>query len=102
MTIPSTGDPEIDRALAELAAQTAGLDEARRKIEETKGRGESVRGQVVVEVGASGSLVSLHIDPRAMRLGSQALAEAITEAFGLAEQDVADKSFGLARELFER
>ncbi|MFD0477087.1 hypothetical protein ACFQ0B_59435 [Nonomuraea thailandensis] len=39
--------------------------------------------------------------PRALRLGSQALAEAITEAFGRAEEDLASRSHDLARTAFE-
>ncbi|MFG1704338.1 YbaB/EbfC family nucleoid-associated protein [Nonomuraea sp. M3C6] len=101
MTTPRSGDPEIDRALAELAARTAGFEEVSRGLEEIRGRGESAGGQVAVELTPTGSLAALRIDPRAMRLGSQDLAEAIVEAFGQAEEDVAAQSFDLARTLFE-
>ncbi|MEQ4725778.1 YbaB/EbfC family nucleoid-associated protein [Nonomuraea sp. B19D2] len=100
MTSPHTGDPEIDRALAEMAAQTARFEEVSRLLEETRGRGESAGGQVAVELRHTGSLAGLHIDPRAMRLGSQALADAILEAFRLAEEDMAGQSYDLARTVF--
>ncbi|GAA2210902.1 hypothetical protein GCM10009850_063610 [Nonomuraea monospora] len=101
MTPPRTGDPELDRALAEMAASTARLEEVSRLLRETTGRGESLGGQVAVELTATGSLAGLHIDPRALRLGSQALIEAITEAFRQAEEDVAGRSHDLARTAFE-
>ncbi|MET9242822.1 YbaB/EbfC family nucleoid-associated protein [Nonomuraea sp. NPDC003709] len=100
MTTPRTGDPELDRALAEMAARTAELEEVSRLLEETRGRGESAGGQVVVELKPTGSLAGLRIDPRAMRLGSQALADAIVEAFRLAEDDVAGQSYDLAKTVF--
>ncbi|WP_433443996.1 YbaB/EbfC family nucleoid-associated protein [Nonomuraea sp. CA-141351] len=101
MTTPHTGDPEIDRALAEMAAHTARFEEVSRLLDETRGRGESAGGQVAVELKATGSLAALHIDPRAMRLGSQALAEAIVAAFRLAEEDVAAQSYDVARTVFD-
>ncbi|MGN9842084.1 YbaB/EbfC family nucleoid-associated protein [Nonomuraea sp. H19] len=101
-TPPPTGDPELDRAIAEMVAQTAGFEEMSRRLEETRGRGESAGGQVAVELTPTGSLAALHIDPRALRMGSQALSEALLEAFRRAEEDVASQSFELAKTLFER
>ncbi|MFC5831804.1 YbaB/EbfC family nucleoid-associated protein [Nonomuraea insulae] len=100
-TPPRTGDPELDRALAEMAAQTSRLEEVSRLLGETRGRGESAGGQVAVELAGTGTLADLHIDPRALRLGSKALVEAIKEAFGRAEEDVAERSHALARTVFE-
>ncbi|GAA3203102.1 YbaB/EbfC family nucleoid-associated protein [Nonomuraea helvata] len=101
MTTPHTGDPEIDRALAEMAAQTARFEEVSRRLEETRGRGQSAGGQVVVELRHTGSLAALRIDPRALRLGSQALTDAIVEAFRLAEEDVTGQSYDLAKTMFD-
>jgi DNA-binding protein YbaB len=101
MDIPSTGDPEIDRAIAELAAHTARFEEMSRLLEQTRGRGESAGGQVTVEVSPTGALAGLRIDPRAMRMGSQALVEAVLEAYRKAEEDVAGRSFDVTRTLFE-
>jgi DNA-binding protein YbaB len=101
MAIPSTGDPEIDRAVAELMARTAGLEEASRRLEHLRGRGASADGQVRVEVEPGVTLASLHIGPRAMRLGSEALAGAIMEAVRRAEEDLADHTFAQTGELFD-
>ncbi|GAA3812257.1 hypothetical protein GCM10022226_36140 [Sphaerisporangium flaviroseum] len=82
-----TGDPEVDQVLETLADQSARFEEAGRLLSETRGRGEAEEGRVVVEVLPNGSLAGLRIDPRAMRLGSEALAEAILRAAGEAEAD---------------
>ncbi|GAA4220989.1 DNA-binding protein YbaB [Streptosporangium album] len=96
-----TGDPEIDRALSRLMAETAGFEEVRRQVEETKGRGEGANGQITVEVLATGSLRTLRIDPRAMRLGSEALAEAILEAVRQAEEDASSRMTALTQPLVD-
>ncbi|WP_326821118.1 YbaB/EbfC family nucleoid-associated protein [Streptosporangium sp. NBC_01756] len=96
-----TGDPEIDRALSQFMAETAGFEEVRRQIEETRGRGEGANGQVTVEVLATGSLATLRIDPRAMRLGSEVLAETILEAVRQAEEDVTNQMTALTQPLID-
>ena len=58
-------------------------------------------GQVEVEVLPSGALSSLRIESRAMRLGSQALTEAILEAARQAEKDAADQLAALTEPLLE-
>jgi DNA-binding protein YbaB len=101
MTTPGTGDPEIDRALADLMARTAGLEEASRLLEHLRGHGASADGQVRVETEPGQVLASLHIAPRAMRLGSEALADAIMEAVRRAEEDLAERTFTQTRALFD-
>ncbi|MCG5220526.1 YbaB/EbfC family nucleoid-associated protein [Streptosporangium sp. KLBMP 9127] len=95
--VTPTGDPELDRMLSALGEQTARFEKVGRDLAETRGTGEAAGGQVVVEVCADGSLKDLRIDPRAMRLGSAALAEAILGAARAAQQDVA----GRANQLME-
>ncbi|MCA2223168.1 YbaB/EbfC family nucleoid-associated protein [Nonomuraea sp. NPDC052129] len=101
MTIPRSGDPEIDRALAQLAVQTAQFEEVGRRLESARGRGVAADGQVTVEVLPSGGLASVHIAPRAMRLGSEALCEALMEAARQAEDDVTAQTFTATQALFE-
>ncbi|MFC4584712.1 YbaB/EbfC family nucleoid-associated protein [Sphaerisporangium corydalis] len=95
-----TGDPEVDEVLKTLNAQSADFEEAGRLLSETVGRGEAEEGRVVVEVRPNGSLTALRIDPRAMRLGSEALAEAILRAAGAAEADAAERAESLMLPLF--
>ncbi|MEU7856573.1 YbaB/EbfC family nucleoid-associated protein [Nonomuraea sp. NPDC049141] len=101
MTIPTSGDPEIDRALAQLAAQTAQLEEVGRRLESARGRGVAADGQVTVEVLPSGGLASVRIAPRAMRLGSEALSDALMEAARQAEEDVSAQTFAATQTIFD-
>ncbi|GAA2403123.1 YbaB/EbfC family nucleoid-associated protein [Nonomuraea africana] len=75
-----TGDPELDRLLAQFQKDVTEIERLRDRITEVRGRGEAARGQVVAEVSPTGALVGLTIEPRAMRLGSAELAAAILEA----------------------
>ncbi|MBB6351345.1 YbaB/EbfC family nucleoid-associated protein [Nonomuraea muscovyensis] len=99
MTTQRSGDPEIDRMLAQLAQQTELLEEVGRSLEEARGRGVAADGQVQVEVLPSGGLAALRIAPRAMRLGSEELAEAIMEAARRAEEDVTGQTFAVTQRL---
>ncbi|WP_440100946.1 YbaB/EbfC family nucleoid-associated protein [Streptosporangium sp. H16] len=77
-----TGNPEVDR-LAEgfdkLSAQYEGM---REELADMRAHGEAADGLVKVEVAPGGALLGVDINPRAMRLGSEALGEAIMEAVG--------------------
>jgi DNA-binding protein YbaB len=57
------------------------------KMAAVVGRGESEDGRVIVTVNATGSLQSIEFDPKAMRLASTDLADAIVATARLAEQD---------------
>lgn len=96
-----TGDQEIDRMLETLAAQSARFEEMGQRLAEARGRGEAEDGRVVVEVTPGGSLAALRIDPRAMRLGSEALAEAILQAARQAENDAAERAEEMMRPLLD-
>ncbi|MCO6011611.1 YbaB/EbfC family nucleoid-associated protein [Actinoallomurus purpureus] len=93
----SQGMEGVRKKLTEQAERFA---EARTKLAEARGRGEAADGKVVVEVARGGALQSLKIDPRAMRLGSEALAEAILEAAGKAGQDITDQTNELMKPAF--
>jgi DNA-binding protein YbaB len=82
-----TGDEEYDRILAQVGDQMQKFEAAREELTNLRGQGKAADGQVTVEVLSSGSLSALEINPRAMRLGSEALAEAILEAARQATED---------------
>ncbi|MDF5758947.1 YbaB/EbfC family nucleoid-associated protein [Spongiactinospora sp. TRM90649] len=94
-----TGDPEIDQGLAGLVARMGRYEQVAHQINETRGRGEAAGGLVTVEVLPSGALAALRIAPRAMRLSSQALAEAILAAAAKAEEDAVEQTSALAESL---
>lgn len=85
------GAPPLRDSVEELASvvtrQNAKLQDVRRQVTELRGQGRAAGERVEVEVNQFGALTALRIDPRAMRLGSQELAEAIMHA---AEQGVRD------------
>jgi DNA-binding protein YbaB len=94
-----TGDPEVDQALETLAVHTAQFEEVGRRLSATLGRGEAEDGRVVVEVRTGGSLASLHLDPRALDLGPEALAAAVLRAAKEAETNVAGRAEAVLRPL---
>ena len=48
--VPLTGDLEIDRAIAELTAQAARIEEMTERVAEVRGHGRAANGQVEGEV----------------------------------------------------
>ncbi|MFB9679938.1 YbaB/EbfC family nucleoid-associated protein [Streptosporangium vulgare] len=96
-----TGDPETDRLLTVIEEQTTRMEEVGQSLAEARGRGEAAGGHVSVEVLASGALAALRIDPRALRLGSEALAEAILAASDEATRDAAEQTGTLLNSLLE-
>ena len=85
-------DPEdLERITARAEEMLARVDELRSEIDVAVGRGEAADGQVRVTAGASGRLMEVVLAPRAMRLDSQKLADAVLEAAQRAQDDVARK-----------
>jgi DNA-binding protein YbaB len=81
-------DEEMHRFLGQFHATTRPLEELQESLGAVRGRGAAAHGQVAAEVLASGALDSLRIDPRAMRLGADALAEAVLTAASNAATDL--------------
>ncbi|MFW6599158.1 YbaB/EbfC family nucleoid-associated protein [Propionibacteriaceae bacterium Y2011] len=78
--------------LAEYERNARALQAAGAGGEEITGRGWAANEAVVVMVDASNRLIDLHLDPRALRLGSiENLRTAIITAFENAAEDVADQ-----------
>ncbi|WP_157251668.1 YbaB/EbfC family nucleoid-associated protein [Nonomuraea typhae] len=86
---------ELDRMFAEFHGEISRLQGLQHEIEEIRGRGTAADGRIVAETTMTGALAALTIDPRAMRLGSGELAEAILGAAAAAAQDAADRAKAL-------
>ncbi|MFI9841160.1 YbaB/EbfC family nucleoid-associated protein [Nonomuraea sp. NPDC051941] len=85
-------DPEeLERITARAEDMLARVEELRSEIDVVVGNGEAADGQVRVTAGASGRLMDVVLAPRAMRLDSQKLAEAVLRAAQEAQDDVAAK-----------
>ena len=79
--LPPGPSPEsVEALLTSISESNEKLTELREQIAGVRGEGIAADGRVVVEVLPSGELAGLTIDPRAMRLGSDALAEQILAA----------------------
>jgi DNA-binding protein YbaB len=99
MTTPDGGAPFLDeemhRFLGQFQAATRPLEELQESLGAVRGRGTAAQGQVEAEVLASGALGGLRIDPRAMRLGADALAEAVLAAARDAGADLTAQLTGM-------
>lgn len=88
-------DEELRRLMAQFQTDIQPLEELRHTLDAVRGRGEAANGQVKAEVLPSGALAGLHINPRAMRLGADALAEAVMAAANMAATDLAEQLSGM-------
>lgn len=86
-------DPELAsrRVIRELQDKLGRLEDVRNALREVRGEGEAADGLVRVVVGPSGTLEDLELDPRAMRLASEELRDAIVEAAQAATADAQAK-----------
>lgn len=84
-------DPEIRKLMAAFEDELRPIQEARQRMAEVRGHGEAANGLIRLEVLPGGALSGLTIDPRAMKLGSAELAEAVLEAAGAAVNDASAK-----------
>ncbi|MGN9784576.1 YbaB/EbfC family nucleoid-associated protein [Nonomuraea sp. ZG12] len=96
-----TGEPELDRLMTEFRANSKEFSDVMAEMGDVVGQAASTDDKVRVRVSASGQLMGLHIDPRAMRLGSQELAETITELSRRATEDAARRVMELTRPYLE-
>jgi DNA-binding protein YbaB len=84
-------DP-VESLLSVISESDGHLAQIRARQAELRGRGTTANGRVVAEVLSTGALVALSIDPRAMRLGAESLADEILAAVRQAGQDVAGRA----------
>ncbi|MFI7125050.1 YbaB/EbfC family nucleoid-associated protein [Nonomuraea sp. NPDC050153] len=85
-------DPEeLERITAQAEDMLARVEELRSEIDVVVGHGETADGLVRVTAGSSGRLMDVVLAPRAMRLDSHKLAEAVLRAAQQAQDDVAAK-----------
>ncbi|MFC4584696.1 YbaB/EbfC family nucleoid-associated protein [Sphaerisporangium corydalis] len=69
------------------------------ELADLKGEGESAGGLIGAVVDGGGRIQEVTLDPRAMRMDSRTLAEAVTEAVRAAQEDAARASQELLREV---
>ena len=89
----------VENLMSVITQQNARLRETQSRMRRLRGKGTAADERVAVEVHQFGALVDLRIDPRAMRLGSQVLAEAILEAAQRGVRDVQAQMDGMMQPL---
>lgn len=91
-------DEEMAREAAEADRALAWIERAQADMAAVKGVGKSASGHVVATVTAEGKVLGVSIEERAMRLGSQGLAEEVLAALAEAGLDAARQIEELIRE----
>lgn len=84
----NTGNPELDREIGRLTEQLGMLQDLPAKMAEITGTAETAKGFIKVTVDSSGKVTALEINPRAMRMDSQQLAEEVLTAAQEAYDDL--------------
>ncbi|WP_193318208.1 YbaB/EbfC family nucleoid-associated protein [Nonomuraea phyllanthi] len=79
----------------------AAADAIQADLEQVVGTGRAADGQVVATAGADGSVLEVAFGERAMRVGSQALAEHVCSAVADAQDDAAARVRELMGEAVE-
>lgn len=79
---------ELESQLDKLQQRLNSFGEIQQSLKEVEGIGTAANGMIKVRVGPTGALSSVEIDPRAMRLGSETLAEKIMAAARDAGEEV--------------
>src|SRR5262245_5367785 len=87
VSMPSEG--EAERLMVQWERRLRDLDGMQTNMQAVRGRGTALDGLVVVETAPGGTLLSIQIDPRGMRAGSEGLSEALMAAAQEATVDAA-------------
>jgi DNA-binding protein YbaB len=87
-----TGNPELDREIDRMQSQVRQALEIADKLGELIGEAESEDRYIRATVKSNGMLNSLEINPRAMKQGSEALAETITKTILEAQESLSRQS----------
>ncbi|MGH3486924.1 MAG: YbaB/EbfC family nucleoid-associated protein [Actinopolymorphaceae bacterium] len=88
---------DMMRSAAEKLDRLRGM---RNEMADLRGEGEAADGKVRASVLPGGAPQTLELDPRAMKMASEDLAEAILEAIRVATDDAATKAAGLLDSVF--
>lgn len=90
-------DDSAEQVLHATRERFAKVQAVQEQVKGLTGQAETSDGRVRVVSTAADPMAELHIDPRAMRLGSQELARAIRETMSKARQDLDRQVNELAR-----
>lgn len=91
---------DVDRLVGEAQQRFARMHELRERMAAFVGRGQTEDGRISATYTATGGLTELHLDPRAMRMGSDELAERIVWVIGEATRDLHRQNTEAMSEVF--
>jgi DNA-binding protein YbaB len=78
----------------------AKVNEVRERMSGLTGRSETADGRIKVASTSADPLAELHIDPRAMRMGSEELAATIRQVSRLAREDLDRQANEISQEFY--
>ncbi|MEU0484767.1 YbaB/EbfC family nucleoid-associated protein [Streptosporangium sp. NPDC006013] len=91
------GPEEFDKMSGQADRVVRDLAGAVEEIGAVRGEGESADGLVRATVDGGGMIQGIRLDARAMRLGSEGLAEALTDVVRAAQEDARRRTESLLR-----
>ncbi|CNE27433.1 Uncharacterised BCR%2C YbaB family COG0718 [Mycobacterium tuberculosis] len=90
--MPGTGNSELDREVNRMSDRLQQAISLVSQLSELKGEAETKDGYVHVSLSSNGMLTGLTINPRAMKQGSEALAEQIVETVKTAQENLSKET----------
>lgn len=90
----------VDKLVGEAQQRFAKINDLRERMAELEGSASVEDGRIKATYSAKGGLTSLFIDPRAMRMGSEELAEKIMAAIQEAARDLQEQNAEAMSEVF--
>ncbi|WP_019632925.1 YbaB/EbfC family nucleoid-associated protein [Actinomadura atramentaria] len=93
--------PGFEAFQRDMERQMGDFTKMQEDIKAAVGRGEAADGRVVAEYRTEGGLTKLEMDPRAMRLPSAELSEAIREAVNAASKDLQTQVQAASTKMFK-
>lgn len=91
---------DFNEVLRNSRERMAKVSEARERLAGLAGHAESTDGRIKVTSTSQDPLAELHIDPRAMRMGSEELSAAIRQVSRLAREDLDRQANEITREVY--
>ncbi len=97
---PDAARAKIERDIQMAQERAVRAEQVKAEIDGVRGRGRSPRGEVVVEVDASGQLRDVALTDAAMALRHDELSRLIVEAARAAQREAGGKAVAIMGEAF--
>ena len=91
---------DVDRLVGEAQQRFAKMRDLQERMSELRGQAQTEDGRIRATYTAAGGLTELHLDPRALRMGSEELAERIVWVIGEAARNLHEQNREAMSEVF--